>query len=80
MSSELNGHSPRNRARRHFLGVAATAAARVAILGALVSSSLPARHGQQMVAPWGARFALPVERHARHHAEWSCCRGKALRR
>ncbi|CDL78306.1 conserved hypothetical protein [Brucella suis bv. 3 str. 686] len=43
MSSELNGHSPRNRARRHFLGVAAAAAARVAILGALVSSSLPAR-------------------------------------
>ncbi|MRN66893.1 Hint domain-containing protein [Brucella sp. 10RB9213] len=43
MSSEQNGHSPRNRARRHFLGVAAAAVARVAILGALVSSSLPAR-------------------------------------
>ncbi len=43
MSSEQNGHSPRSRARRHFLGVAAAAAARVAVLGALIAPSVSAR-------------------------------------
>ncbi len=45
MSSDNNPHSPRNRARRHFLGAAAGMAAKAAALGALASSisSLPAR-------------------------------------
>ncbi|MBB5703319.1 hypothetical protein FHS76_003219 [Ochrobactrum daejeonense] len=45
MSSDGNGHTPRSRARRHFLGLAAAAAARAAAVGALASSvwSLPAR-------------------------------------
>ncbi|MBC2885694.1 Hint domain-containing protein [Ochrobactrum sp. CM-21-5] len=45
MSSDKDRHSPRNRARRHFLGVAAAAATKAAALGALGAfvSSLPAR-------------------------------------
>ncbi|MEL4072219.1 Hint domain-containing protein [Ochrobactrum sp. GPK 3] len=45
MSTEQqNRHSPRNRARRHFLGVAGAAAARAATIGALASSlTTPAR-------------------------------------
>lgn len=45
MSADKNGHSPSNRARRHFLGTAAGLAAKAAALGALASSlsSLPAR-------------------------------------
>jgi len=45
MSTEQqNRHSPRNRARRHFFGVAGAAAARAAAIGALVSSlTTPAR-------------------------------------
>ncbi|MHC5232351.1 Hint domain-containing protein [Brucella sp. LJL56] len=38
MSSERNGHSPRSRARRHFLGLTAAAAVKVAALGVLTSS------------------------------------------
>ncbi|MCL7998972.1 Hint domain-containing protein [Brucella sp. 21LCYQ03] len=45
MSSDQNKHSPRNRARRHFLGAAAGVAAKAVAIGALASSlsSLPAR-------------------------------------
>ncbi|WP_285534943.1 Hint domain-containing protein [Brucella sp. NBRC 12950] len=45
MPSDNYPHSPRNRARRHFLGAAAGMAAKAAALGALASSlsSLPAR-------------------------------------
>jgi len=45
MSADNSPHSPRNRARRHFLGAAAGIVAKAAALGALASSlsSLPAR-------------------------------------
>ncbi|MDH7792967.1 Hint domain-containing protein [Ochrobactrum sp. AN78] len=45
MSPDNNPHSPRNRARRHFLGAAAGLAAKAAAIGALSASlsSLPAR-------------------------------------
>ncbi len=44
MSSDKNGHSPRSRARRHFLGLTAATAAKVAALGCLLQRCLPARH------------------------------------
>lgn len=45
MSSDQHKHSPRNRARRHFLGAAAGAAAKAVALGAFAStlSSFSAR-------------------------------------
>ena len=38
MSSDKSGHSPRNRARRHFLGLAAATTAKVAALGVFASA------------------------------------------
>lgn len=50
MSSEENGHSPRSRARRHFLGLTAATAAKVAALGALASTM--SRPSQALGTKW----------------------------
>jgi len=51
MSSEKNGHSPRSRARRHFLGLTAATAAKVVALGAL-ASTMSSRPSQALGTKW----------------------------
>ncbi|MBB4092287.1 Hint domain-containing protein [Ochrobactrum pecoris] len=51
MSSEKNGHSPRSRARRHFLGLTAATAAKVAALGVL-ASTVSSRPSQALGTKW----------------------------
>lgn len=43
MSKQHDSHSPRSRARRHFLGVMGAAGARAAIVGSLLAAAGPAR-------------------------------------
>jgi hypothetical protein len=52
MSPEAERHLPHNRARRHFLGVAIAASAKVAALGA-VAMTLPSQPAQAMGRRWG---------------------------
>ena len=51
MSSEKNGHSPRSRARRHFLGLTAATAARAAALGEF-ASAMWTRPSQALGTKW----------------------------
>ncbi len=51
MSSGKNAHSPRSRARRHFLGLTAATAAKVAALG-VFASTVSSRPSQALGNKW----------------------------
>jgi len=51
MSSDGNGHTPRNRARRHFLGLAASTAAKIAALG-VFAATVSSRPSQALGTKW----------------------------
>ncbi len=51
MSSDKNGHSPRSRARRHFLGLTAATAAKVAALG-VFAATVSSRPSQALGTKW----------------------------